>query len=279
MSRRWRTTRRSPCSSRARGAATPAAVTARNPADSRPGLPFGLPAPALVLRFPFAAAPVRAAASLSADFWITASDSLPKSASVQVAMIFFSTRYGSSRSPRIVTSRAPISAAAAVRSTRSFCRCKAALSGSMMLPLCASISASVVTGCPCTSTWSLEMCTTTVSRGLFSEIDSGSLMSLGFSSVCTSAEFTSRKNTRMVKMSISDTRFNPPRRLRLWWRSMRRARLDFFMTGARPQWKFPGTARPAPSGRSVRRGRCGRCPSRARPRHRACPAPAGWSRR
>ena len=48
--------------------------------------------------------------------------------------------------------------------------------------------------------------TTTVSRGFCSATDSGSFTDLEEGTSWTSEEFTSRKNTRMVKISIMDTR-------------------------------------------------------------------------
>ena len=49
--------------------------------------------------------------------------------------------------------------------------------------------------------------TTMVSRGCFSAVDSGSFTALGLGSISTSLAVDSRKKIRIVKMSISDTRF------------------------------------------------------------------------
>ena len=92
-------------------------------------------------------------------------------------------------------------------------------------------SAMVATGRPCTRMSSAVTMITTFCRGFASATDSGIWMDLALGRSCTSEEFTRRKNTRMVKMSISETRFSVARRRpRVWWRCIRLARLDIFMT-------------------------------------------------
>ena len=60
--------------------------------------------------------------------------------------------------------------------------------------------------------------------------DSGKVTDFCVGSISPSDEFTSRKNTRMVKISINDTRLIPVvRPARLWWRSMRSARRERIM--------------------------------------------------
>jgi hypothetical protein len=67
--------------------------------------------------------------------------------------------------------------------------------------------------------------TTTDSCAFSSAVESGKTMSFALGSSSTSLEFTSRKNTRIVKMSIIDTRLiAAPALWRLWCRSMRAAR-------------------------------------------------------
>ena len=135
-----------------------------------------------------------------------------------------------SLSPMIVTSRAAISSCASRLSTRSFCDSSAWRSSGISLPGRAMTSLTCATGVPCTMMSSSPMTMTTVSFAFSSAIDSGSWMSLAFGNTSTSEELTSRKNTRIVKMSISDTRFSvAPALLRLWWLSMRAARRDLTM--------------------------------------------------
>src|SRR5680860_1134676 len=78
--------------------------------------------------------------------------------------------------------------------------------------------------------WSVTVSASTSPGGCTAE-ESGSLMVLLWLSTCTSDdELTIRKNTRIVKMSISDTRFILLWPLfRLWWRFRRRALADSFM--------------------------------------------------
>src|SRR5690554_2803296 len=124
--------------------------------------------------------------------------------------------------------------------------------------------------------WSVTVSASTSPGGCEAE-ESGSLIVLLWLSTCTSDdELTIRKNTRIVKMSISDTRFILLWfLLRLWWRFKRRAFADSFMISPRllalRQYRLPahhpeksrGTALLPPDCLQRRHRRNEPCPSRS----------------
>src|SRR5690606_40179083 len=85
-----------------------------------------------------------------------------------------------------------------------------------------------------TSTSSCVTAITSVSSGTVCELEAGKRKSLLLGSCCVLEELTRRKNTRMVKISIRDTRLRAGVLAFLWCRSMRRARRDIF-TAAPPE--------------------------------------------
>src|SRR5690606_17380987 len=154
-------------------------------------------------------------------FCTTASEMRPKPASAQVAITFFRIRYGVPRSLMMVISpRSPSSSPAA-------CWLVSASRRAAMMRASSPSSGSIAAmGWP--SIWISLLVTRTVgvSCGEVSAMDSGRSTALGREISCTSLECTSRKNTRMVKMSISATRLNGgsrrPRPCRLSLRCARR---------------------------------------------------------
>ena len=134
---------------------------------------------------------------------------------------------GTDLSARIVTSR--LSAMVFVLRPMMFALISASLRpmGSMFCPSPAMMSSTSTTLSPCTVTSVGLTKITTVSRGLSSTIDVGSLICFGVSSTSVVAELTSRKKTRIVNTSIREVRFIFTVFARL--RDMRFILREFFM--------------------------------------------------
>src|SRR6202167_5895938 len=95
---------------------------------------------------------------------------------------------------------------------------------------------------PCTNSSSLVSITTTVWRGCCSAIDCGISIALVFCSSSTLVEYTNRKDTMTLRMSIIGIRLSSASaRCRIWCCSIRWARWDMLMRGLR-SW-FGGRVR------------------------------------
>jgi hypothetical protein len=125
---------------------------------------------------------------------------------VAVAITRLSTVNGVPLSPMMVTSRSARSSCAAARRLVSACSLSAARNGS--ITSCASLprrSATLAMTRPFTSRSSVVTITTTVSRGLISAMDCGTVMFLVFGRISTSELCNSRNTTSMVNMSMNGT--------------------------------------------------------------------------
>src|SRR5690554_1286263 len=78
------------------------------------------------------------------------------------------------------------------------------------------------------------MINTSVSLGSLCAVEVGSAMSFWFGNCGALEEFTNKKKTKMVKISISDTIFKDEALRILWLRSMRRKRREPFFTALPP---------------------------------------------
>jgi hypothetical protein len=126
---------------------------------------------------------------------------------VQVDITFLTTRNGTDLSARIVTSW--LSVTCFVFSPMMFSLSFARLSrmGSMVRPFVARMSSTNTTDSPWIRTSVGLTKITTVSLGFSSTTESGSVICFGVSNTSVEAEFTSRKNTRIVNTSINEVRF------------------------------------------------------------------------